>query len=78
MILVDGLRPVVLGMAGGAALVWVAGRWLKAFLYGVEPGSPLILGAIAGVLTLAALAAVVPPALRARRLDPVQELQREM
>lgn len=77
MIVVDGLRPVVFGMAGGAALVWMAGRWLETFLYGVEPGSPLILGAIAGVLTAAALAAVVPPALSARRLDPVEVLLSE-
>jgi putative ABC transport system permease protein len=77
MILAEGLRPVLLGVAGGTVLVWVAGRWLEAFLYGVESRSPAILGAIAATLIAAALAAIVPPALRARQLDPVRVLQSE-
>lgn len=75
MMLTDGLRPVLVGMLGGVVLSWVAGRWLQGYLYGVDGDDPAVLVGIAGLLTLAALAAVVPAALRARRVDPVRMLQ---
>lgn len=75
MVVVDGLRPVLLGMTAGATLALWAGGWLDSFLYGIDARSPLVLVGIATVLVASALAAIVPPALRARSLDPVELLQ---
>jgi putative ABC transport system permease protein len=77
MIVMDGLRPVVFGIGGGLLLVWMTAPWLNTFLFGIEAGSPLILSGIIALLLSAALAATIPPALRARRLNPIQVLQSE-
>ena len=77
MVIVDGLRPVILGILGGVALVVATGRWLSAFVFGIEPGSPVVMAATATLLIGAAIGAIVPPALRARRLDPMPVLQSE-
>jgi ABC-type antimicrobial peptide transport system permease subunit len=46
-------------------------------LYGVSPGDPVILTAVAAVLACAAVLALLLPALRAARIDPVVALRAE-
>ncbi|PYR78528.1 MAG: hypothetical protein DMF86_05625 [Acidobacteria bacterium] len=71
------MRPIVagliLGVAGGAA----AGRLLSTLLYQVSPHDPGVLGAIAGVLAVAAVAASLIPARRATTVDPILVLKDE-
>jgi ABC-type antimicrobial peptide transport system permease subunit len=55
----------------------VTARWLGGILYGVRPENPAIFGAAAAVLVSAAVAAMLPPALRAARIDPVEALRSE-
>jgi ABC-type antimicrobial peptide transport system permease subunit len=73
----EGLRIVAFGAVAGVVLTLAGGRLLRAMLYGVEPNNPLVLVLVcAGLLTVAALAALIP-ALRATRVDPVRALNSE-
>jgi putative ABC transport system permease protein len=79
----DVLRLMVRGsmvwaLAGvGAGIVGALGltRLLQGMLYGVRPGDPLVLGAVALLLTVVALMASYIPARRAARVDPMVALR---
>ena len=75
MVVWQGMRMavfgVVIGVAGALGLV----QFLAAQLFGVVPRDPLVFGAVAGVLTMVALAAVWMPALRASRIAPLDALR---
>lgn len=77
LVLIDGLRPVVIGlvigMAGGAA----AGRLIRSILFGTRPLDPAVFAAMIGCLVLTALIASSVPALRACRIEPTQALRME-
>ena len=62
---------VVIGVAGALGLV----QYLTAQPVGVVPRDPVLLGAVVGVLTMVALAAVWIPALRASRVAPLEALR---
>lgn len=70
-----GLRPVwaglVLGVSGAA---WFS-RLLTKALFGISPGDPLTNSAVAGVVLMAAAAALIVPVHRAVRVDPVTILR---
>lgn len=65
--------------AGGVALglggAWAGGRLLEAFVFGLATTDPRVLGGVALLLTLAAVAAALGPARRAGRIDPVVVLR---
>ena len=73
----QGMNPVILGLIIGLAGTFATGRLLAAQLYQISPHNPLLLGATAIVLALAALLACVLPARRASRVDPVIALRAE-
>jgi predicted permease len=77
MMLVDGLRPTVigliLGLAGGAA----SAQLIRGLLFNVHPLDPLIFVAVTAVIVGVALAAGFAPAWRASRLDPMDALRCE-
>jgi putative ABC transport system permease protein len=73
----QGLAPVAAGLAGGLAASLVLSRLIAGLLYGVAARDPRILGVSALVLALAGCAAVVLPAIRASRIDPVRALRAE-
>lgn len=62
------------GSACGLAGAWALGRTVERFLYGVEPLSPLLLGAV-GVLLLVALVSAWAPARNAVGIDPASTLR---
>lgn len=68
---------VLLGVAVGLAAAYVVGRAVAAYLYGVHGSDPGVLGGACVVLLAMGLTAAVGPALRARRLDPMQVLREE-
>lgn len=73
----DGLRPVLVGLVvGGAAAVYL-GRFLSHLLWGVTPGDPVTVGAVAGVLLAAAGVASWLPAREAAHASPVEALRAE-
>ncbi len=75
MMVLQGLKLSVAGLAGGVAAALVLTSVIRSMLVGVEPTDPATFGAMAaGFLLIAAVACGVP-ALRAARLDPMVALR---
>jgi len=77
LMLVDGLRPAVVGLALGLAASAAVTRELQALLYGTRPLDPTVFTVVGFVLLLVSGAACVLPAWRASRLDPMRALRIE-
>ncbi|MDQ3118123.1 MAG: ABC transporter permease [Verrucomicrobiota bacterium] len=77
LVLKQGMTPVIIGLVAGIAAALALGRLLTAQLYEISPHNPLLLGATAGILGLAALLACLFPARRATLLNPVEALRAE-
>jgi putative ABC transport system permease protein len=77
LILRQGLRPVLAGLAAGLLASLVAMRALASLLYGVTATDPPTFLAVACVLlAISALASAIP-ARRAARVDPMAALRHE-
>jgi putative ABC transport system permease protein len=74
-VLLDGLRPALLGLAFGLAASAAAARLIRSMLYATQPLDPAVFAAVAATLLLVAALACLVPAWRASRLDPMQALR---
>lgn len=72
-----GFLPVAAGLLVGLTAGLGAARLLRSVLFQVTPTDPLTLLAACGLLAVVATGALLGPALRALRLDPVQVLRSE-
>jgi putative ABC transport system permease protein len=77
MVLAQGLRVSVVGLAIGIAGTLGLSRLLAAFLYDMEPYDPVTLLGVTVVLILVSAIACVAPARRATSIDPVRVLSAE-
>jgi putative ABC transport system permease protein len=77
MILRQGLTPVLLGLAAGAAGALTIGDLLAGLLYGVTSRDPLTFAGVTSVFLLVSAAACLIPARRATRVDPMFTLRAE-
>jgi predicted permease len=77
LILRQGLRPVLAGLAAGLLASLVAMRALTSLLYGVTATDPPTFLAVAGVLLAISALACAIPARRAARVDPLAALRHE-
>ena len=66
----EGLRVVLFGVAIGTVVALAAGRSLSAFMYGTTPHDPVVLTMVAAVLIAVAVVASLVPAFRATHSDP--------
>jgi len=77
MIVVQYLRPVIVGAATGLLASWWATRLLTQFLYDIDPHEPFVwMGSVAALLVVASLAAWLP-ASRATAVSPTVALRIE-
>ena len=77
MVLGEGLRFGLAGIAIGVAIALAAGHWVQPLLYDESARDPLVFIAVAAVLVIAATAASAIPAYRAVRVDPSIALRTE-
>jgi ABC-type antimicrobial peptide transport system permease subunit len=71
------LALAALGAGGGVLAGMAAGRFVESLLFRVKAGDPIAFAAPLAALGVAVVAALVPPALRALRVDPVKALRNE-
>jgi len=70
LVIAQGMRLPILGLAVGMVLAIPAAQALRGLVYGVSPHDPRVFAFVAVVLALVALAATAIPARRATRVDP--------
>jgi ABC-type antimicrobial peptide transport system permease subunit len=77
MVVNQGMRPVVIGLAIGIAAAFALGRLLTSQLYEVSAHNPALLAGATVLLAAIALIACLLPARRATHVDPIQALRAE-
>jgi ABC-type antimicrobial peptide transport system permease subunit len=77
LVLWQGVRIAALGAALGAALAFVAVRYVEALLFDTPARDPLAFIAAMGTILAVAVVATIIPARRATRVDPVTALRAE-
>jgi predicted permease len=77
MVLGESLRPVLVGIALGLPLAFVAGGLLERLLFGVTSSDPLTYVVAVATLLISAAGAAFLPATRAASVDPVVALRSE-
>jgi len=77
MVIIEGMRPTLLGVLIGTVGALAMGHVLSSLIYGVKPTDPATFVVVALVLAAIALFASVIPAYRAAKVDPVVALRYE-
>jgi putative ABC transport system permease protein len=75
LIIGQGLRLVLLGVAIGLGGALLLSRLLTRFLYGVAPSDPATFVAVPAILLLVGVLACYIPARRAMKVDPMVALR---
>ena len=75
MVLWEGLRLTMIGLALGAAVALAAGRWVAPLLFGVSPFDPAVYAGVIATLSVVAIVACLVPAMRAAGVDPSSALR---
>ena len=70
LIVLQGLKPAMAGIAAGLLAGSVANGWIRTQLYDVVPGDTSVAASVAVLLIAITLAACIIPAWRASRIDP--------
>jgi putative ABC transport system permease protein len=77
MVVLEGMKPVALGVALGIAGAFALGRLLASLIFSVKATDPFTFLSTAALLALISLLACIVPAYRATRIDPVSALRYE-
>jgi putative ABC transport system permease protein len=73
-VVVQGMRPALIGLAIGLAGAFALGRTLSSLVFGIPATDPATFASVAVLLGLVALAACALPAWRATRVQPTEAL----
>jgi predicted permease len=77
MVLRESVTLTAIGVALGIPAGIMASRWLRALLFGVSESDPMVAASVTVFFLVLTIAAVLIPARRAARLDPVAALRAE-
>ncbi len=77
MVIVQGMRLALVGVALGLAASWGLARFMGSFLFEIEARDPLVFVGVPVLLTIVAFLAVFLPAMRASKVDPIVALRYE-
>jgi putative ABC transport system permease protein len=77
MVLYDGMKPTLVGLAIGLAGALALGRVMASLIYGVKATDPITFAAVSMLLAAVTLFASMIPAWRATRVDPIKALRDE-
>ena len=77
MVLLNGLRPILIGVVIGIAASFGLTGLMKTLIYGVKTTDPWTFAAVVVVLTVVGVAACLLPARRATQVDPLVALRYE-
>jgi putative ABC transport system permease protein len=77
MVLLDGLRPAIVGLALGLVIAAGVTRYMQSLLVNTRPLDLSVYAVVGAVLLAVAAVACVIPAWTASRLDPMQALRTE-
>ncbi len=77
LMLLDGLRPALVGLAVGMATSIAITRLIRSVLYGTSPLDATVFFLVIVTLLLSSTAACLVPAWRASRIDPMRALRSE-
>jgi putative ABC transport system permease protein len=77
MVVFQGMTFSFIGVAVGTVAAFALARLISKFLYGVQPWDPAVFVTVPVLLTVMAFLAVVIPAVRATRIDPMAALRYE-
>jgi ABC-type antimicrobial peptide transport system permease subunit len=75
MVLRDGMRAVLPGLAVGVIGALLLSRLMSSLLYGIAPTDPMTFAAVIAVLVLVTLTASLVPARRATKVDPMEAIR---
>jgi len=75
LVIAQGLRPTLVGLVFGLGVGLLTMRFLRALLYGLSPADPITWIGAPFLLIIVAVIALVVPAIRATRVDPLQVLR---
>ncbi len=74
LVLRDGLTIAAAGLVFGLVGTYFVGQTMQSLLFDVAPMDPLVVGLVAALLTMVAIAATLIPARRASRVSPLTAL----
>jgi putative ABC transport system permease protein len=77
MVLGQGLKLTLLGLALGLAGAAAATMWMEGLLFGIRASDPLTYAATCAVFLTVAVVASYLPARRAMRVDPMTALRED-
>lgn len=76
-VLLEGMRPTLIGVLLGIAGSLLLGRILKSMIYGVKPTDLSTFAAVVAILAVVSLLACIVPAWRATQVEPLKVLRDE-
>ncbi len=77
MVVIDGMKPAVVGVVVGFAGALALGRVLASVIYGVSARDAVTFGSVSMLLLMVALLASIIPAYRAAQVEPVRTLRED-
>jgi ABC-type antimicrobial peptide transport system permease subunit len=77
MVMVEGLKPTLIGVVAGLVLAFMGVRLMESLLYGISRHDPRTFALVPAIVVAVGLVATWIPAWRATRVDPIETLRAE-